>query len=164
MIEKLFGNLKRSRKSFMLYSPLNGEIVPLENIADEVFANGILGKGVAVKPSIGKLYAPCAGVVGHIFETNHAINIISDFGCEILIHIGLDTVKLKGKGFDIKVQEGVRINKGDLLCVFNIGIIESAGLDTVTPMVVTNSDAFEKFDARPPGIIKAGDAILKAER
>lgn len=164
MLEKLLGKLKRNRKSFMLYSPLNGEIVPLRNVTDEVFSSGMLGEGIAVEPTDGKLVAPCAGVVGHVFDTHHAMNIVSDFGCEILLHIGLDTVKLKGKGFDVKVKEGQRINKGDMLCVFDPEIIKGAGLKTTTPMVITNANEFSKIEARPKCAINAGDSVLKIEK
>ena len=148
----------------MLYSPLNGEIIPLRNVADEVFSSGMLGEGIAVEPTDGKLVAPCAGVVGHVFDTHHAMNIVSDFGCEILLHIGLDTVKLKGKGFDVKVKEGQRINKGDILCVFDPEIIKGAGLKTTTPMVITNANEFSKIEARPKCAINAGDSVLKIEK
>lgn len=164
MLEKLLGKLKRNRKSFMLYSPLNGEIIPLRNVTDEVFSSGMLGDGIAIQPSDGKLVAPCAGVVGHVFDTHHAMNIVSDFGCEILLHIGLDTVKLKGKGFDVKVKEGERVNKGDLLCVFDPEIIKGAGLKTTTPMVITNSNEFIKIEARPKCAINTGDSVLKIEK
>ena len=163
MLEKLLGKLKRSRKSFMLYSPLNGEIVPLREVKDEVFSSGMLGDGIAIEPTDGKLVSPCAGTVGHIFDTQHAMNIVSDFGCEILLHMGLDTVKLKGKGFDIKVKEGERVNKGDILCVFDPEIIKGAGLKTTTPMVITNSNEFTKIEARPKCAINSGDSVLKIE-
>lgn len=164
MLKKLLGNLKRNRKFFMLYSPLNGKIVQLLDVDDEVFSSGMLGKGIAFEPKDGRLMSPCSGVIGHVFETKHAINIISDFGCEILLHIGLDTVKLKGKGFDTRVKEGDRINKGDLLCVFDMEIIKNAGLSTITPMVITNSDDYTKIDARPVCDIHAGDSVLKIEK
>ena len=164
MFEKLFGKLKRNRKSFMLYSPLNGELVPLKEVSDEVFSSGMLGEGIAIEPNNGKLVAPCAGVVGHIFDTQHAMNIVSDFGCEILLHIGLDTVKLKGKGFNVKVKEGQRVNKGDILCEFDSKIIKGAGLKTTTPMVITNANEFAKIDARPKCSINAGDSVLKIDK
>lgn len=164
MFKKILGKLKRNRKVFMLYSPIKGEILPLRDVQDEVFSSGMLGEGIAVEPTDGKLVAPCAGVVGHVFDTHHAMNIVSDFGCEILLHIGLDTVKLKGKGFDIKVKEGQRINKGDILCVFDPEIIKGAGLKTTTPMVITNANEFSKIEARPKCPIKAGDSVLKIEK
>ena len=161
MIEKLLEKFSRSKKSFMLYAFANGKTVQLDKVKDEVFSTGMLGRGIAIQPSDGKLYAPCDGQVGHIFDTKHAINIISDFGSEILLHIGLDTVKLKGKGFELKVKEGDRVNKGDLLCVFDIDVIKNAQLLPTTPMVITNSDSFSEIDPRPESEIKVGDAILR---
>lgn len=161
MFKKVFGKLSRSRKSFMLYSPITGKIVPLREVSDEVFSSGMLGDGIAFEPKDNKLVAPCAGVVEHIFDTHHAMNIVSDFGCDILLHIGLDTVKLKGKGFDVKVSEGQRVNKGDLLCEFDMEIIKGAGLKTTTPMVITNSNDYTRIEARPKCSINAGDSVLK---
>ncbi len=163
MLKKLFG-LERKRHSFMLYSHMNGEIVPLRDVTDEVFSSGMLGEGIAVEPKDNKLFAPCSGVVGHIFDTQHAINVVSDFGCEILLHVGLDTVKLKGKGFNVKVKEGDRINKGDLLCEFDPEVLKGAGLKTTTPMVITNSNDYSKIEARPKCEINAGDSVLKIEK
>lgn len=163
MLKKLFG-LNRNRHSFMLYAHMSGELIPLREVKDEVFSSGMLGDGIAVEPTDGKVFAPCSGVVGHIFDTHHAINIISDFGAEILLHIGLDTVKLKGKGFDVKVKEGDRINKGDLICVFDPQIIKGAGLKTTTPMVITNSGDYSKIEARPKCNISTGDSVLKIEK
>lgn len=164
MMGKILNKLSRSKKSFMLYSYANGKTVELNRVNDEVFSTGMLGQGIAIEPEDGRLYAPCAGEVGHIFDTKHAINFISDFGAEILLHIGLDTVKLKGKGFDLKVKEGDRVNKGDLLCVFDIEVIKEAGLKATTPMVITNSDNFSRIDPRPECEIKVGDSVLRIEK
>ncbi len=161
MIEKILGRLRRSKHSFMLYSYLNGETKSLSDVEDDVFSSGMLGEGIAIEPSEGKLYSPCSGVVEHIFDTKHAINIVSDFGSEILLHIGLDTVKLKGKGFEVKVNKGDRVNKGDLLCVFDMDVIKSAGLKTTTPMVICNSGDYSKVEARPKCQIKVGDSVLR---
>lgn len=164
MFKSVLGKLSRKRKSFMLYAFANGEIVELENVEDEVFSSGMLGKGVAIEPTVGKIYSPCGGIVENIFETSHALNIMSDFGCEILLHIGIDTIKLKGKGFVMHVKVGDRVNKGDLLCDFDLGIIKSAGLKATTPMVVCNSDDFQSVLPRPKCEIKPGDSILRIEK
>lgn len=164
MFENIFRRLRRDRKAFMLYAHMSGTLIPLSEVKDEVFSSGMLGVGIAIEPDGNKLFSPCSGTVGHIFDTHHAINIVSDFGSEILLHIGLDTVKLKGKGFDIKVKEGDRINKGDLLCVFDPDIIKGAGLMTTTPMVITNSMEYSKIDTRPACTINAGDSVMKIEK
>lgn len=164
MLKNLFGGLSRNRKSFMLYAHMSGNLIPLREVEDEVFSSGMLGDGIAIEPIDNKLFSPCSGTVGHIFDTHHAINIVSDFGCEILLHIGLDTVELKGKGFDIKVKEGDRINKGDLLCIFDPDVIKGAGLKTTTPMVITNASEYTKIEARPKCPINTGDSVLKIEK
>ena len=161
MLNKILGKFKKTEHSFMLYAFANGKVVKLSSVSDEVFSSGMLGKGVAIEPVEGRIVSPCGGRVEHIFETKHAINIVSDFGCEILIHIGLDTVTLKGKYFDIKVSEGDRVEQGDVLCEFDINGIKSEGLKVTTPMVVSNSDSFSKIDPRPECKISIGDGLLR---
>lgn len=161
------GDIKNSEKKHgkktVLYSHLNGDIIPLEEIEDEAFSQKVLGDGIAVEPTEGKLYSPCDGKVDMVFETKHAINLISDDGCEILLHIGIDTVKLLGKHFKAHVTDGQRIRKGDLLITFNIKEIRRAGFKTVTPMIVCNSDEYEKFNTLLSGKVSAGDAVLEIE-
>lgn len=161
------GNIKNSEKKHgkktVLYSHLNGDIISLEEIEDEAFSQKVLGDGIAVEPTEGKLYSPCDGKVDMVFETKHAINLISDDGCEILLHIGIDTVKLLGKHFKAHVTDGQRIRKGDLLITFNIKEIRRAGFKTVTPMIVCNSDEYEKFNTLLSGKVSAGDAVLEIE-
>ena len=164
MFKKLFGGSDRNDKSFILYSHMSGELIPLSKVDDEVFSGGMLGDGIAVEPKDNKLFSPCSGTVGHIFDTHHAINIVSDFGCEILLHIGLDTVNLKGKGFEIKVKEGEKVKKGDLLCIFDPETIKNAGLKTTTPMVITNSTEYSRIKTRPECPINVGDSAIKIEK
>lgn len=161
MVKGLLGGLKRDKKEMILFAYANGHCVDLQNVTDEVFSTEMLGQGVAIEPIEGKIYAPCAGVMGHIFDTGHAMNIISDFGCEILIHIGLDTVNLNGNYFNVKVKEGDRINKGELLCEFDLDGVRNAGLEAVTPMVITNTADYSKIEARPQCDINVGDSILR---
>lgn len=161
MFEKIFGKFKASEKSFVLNSYANGRIIPVGDIDDEVFSKGMLGAGTAIEPSDGHIYSPCCGKVTHIFETKHAINIISDFGGELLIHIGIDTVKLNGEFFDVKVREGDRVNSGDLLCEFDMDGIKSAGYQIITPLVVCNSDEYKRIETRPPCDISVGNSILR---
>lgn len=125
-----------------LVSPVTGTIVPLSEVKDEVFSSGALGKGIAINPTVGELYAPATGEITTVFPTGHAIGMTTTDGVEILIHIGMDTVELEGKGFDIKAKQGDRVNKGDLLGYFDIDYIKEAGKPVITPIVVTNSDQF----------------------
>ncbi|MCV9886735.1 beta-glucoside-specific PTS transporter subunit IIABC [Metabacillus halosaccharovorans] len=123
-------------------SPLKGEVMILSNIKDEAFASGALGDGVAIEPIEGKLFAPASGTVSALFPTNHAIGIKTDQGAEILIHIGMDTVKLGGKHFSAHTSQGARVEKGQLLIEFDIKQIKAEGLPVTTPVVVTNYKDF----------------------
>ncbi|WP_226529422.1 beta-glucoside-specific PTS transporter subunit IIABC [Metabacillus niabensis] len=123
-------------------SPLKGEVLNLSDIKDEAFASGALGDGVAIEPIEGKLFAPATGTVSALFPTNHAIGIKTDQGAEILIHIGMDTVKLGGKHFSVHTSQGARVEKGQLLIEFDIKQIKAEGLPVTTPVVVTNYKDF----------------------
>ena len=125
-----------------LTSPLKGSTLSLKNAQDSVFSKGVLGNGIVVLPTEGKVVAPCDGVLTTVFPTGHAIGITSDTGIEILIHVGKDTVKLNGKYFTILLQQGDRVAKGDTILEFDIEKIEKAGYSTETPIIITNSDQF----------------------
>lgn len=131
-----------SAKEEIMASPLVGDVLPLTAVADEVFASGALGKGVAIQPSEGKVLAPANGTVSVLFPTGHAVGITTDTGVELLIHIGLDTVNLDGRGYTSHVEKGQKVSAGDLLVEFEIGTINEAGYDTITPVIVTNTDNF----------------------
>lgn len=107
-------------KSTTVVSPLAGKVIPLSSVDDAAFASEAMGKGMAIEPSEGKLYSPVSGVVSTIFRTGHCIAVVSDDGVEVLIHIGIETVKLKGKYFDVKVEEGATVKQGDLLIEFDL--------------------------------------------
>lgn len=123
-------------------SPLSGEVKQLSEVEDEAFSTGALGRGFAILPTEGKLYAPVDGEVSTFFPTGHAIGLLSDGGVEILIHVGMDTVKLNGKGFTPKVAQGTKVKKGDLLLEFDIPAIKAEGYSVMTPVVITNSDDY----------------------
>lgn len=127
-----------NNKKEVIYSPIKGEVKPLEQIKDEAFASGVLGQGVAIVPKEGKVVAPFDGTVMTIFPTKHAIGIVSDNGCELLIHIGLNTVELDGKYFEAFVKQGDKIKKGQTLVTFDIEKISSEGYCLETPVIVTN--------------------------
>lgn len=126
-----------------IVSPLKGEIVPLNEVTDEAFASGLLGKGIAVEPTEGKLISPVSGTVAALFPTKHALGLTTDEGVELLIHIGMDTVNLEGKFFTSHVAQGDRVEKGTLLVEFDIASIKKAGYKLTTPVLVTNHDAYE---------------------
>ena len=153
-----------NEKPIILCAHLNGKVVPIEDVEDEAFSEKILGDGTAIEPSEGKLFSPCDGKVDTVFDTKHAINIVSSDGAEILLHIGIDTVKLGGKYFESHVSEGDNIKKGDLLITFDIGKIKKAGYKTTTPMVICNSDDYTKLTVTAKGTVKAGSELMKIEK
>lgn len=116
--------------------------MPLIHVADTTFASGLLGKGIAILPSVGEVRSPVAGRIASLFATLHAIGIESDDGVELLIHVGIDTVKLDGKFFSAHVNVGDKVNTGDRLISFDIPAIREAGFDLTTPVLISNSDDF----------------------
>ena len=123
-------------------SPMKGKVLKLESIRDEAFASGVLGKGAAILPEKGEVYAPGAGVVSALFPTLHALGLTLDEGAEVLIHIGLDTVQLGGQGFEALVSQGDRVEKGQLLIRFDKAFLEEKGYCLETPVLITNVDAY----------------------
>ena len=152
---------EKQSKEILLYSHLKGRIVPLEEVSDEAFSSKALGDGVAIMPAEGKLYAPCDGRVEMVFDTKHAVNIVSDEGCEILLHIGIDTVKLGGKFFEVHVSGGQRVEKGTLLVSFDMDGIKNAGYQLTTPMIICNTDDYKLVEGIAAGDIAAGEEIIK---
>lgn len=152
---------KKDVRAFALYAPMAGEIVALEDVEDEAFAAGILGDGVAIEPAEGKLYAPCDGKVAMVFETKHAVNLVSEEGCEVLLHIGIDTVKLNGQYFETHVTKGQEVRKGDLLISFDPGGIRQAGYETTTPIIICNTEEYGAVDVIATGTVSAGQKIIE---
>ena len=150
-------------KTQILSAHAAGTAIPLTEVKDKAFATGVLGQGIAIIPSDGKLYSPCEGKVLSVFDTAHAVNILSDDGCELLLHIGIDTVKLGGKHFTAHVKNGQRIHKSELLISFDADKIKADGYDITTPMVVCNSDDYTSVTIIKTGKVQAGDDILKVE-
>lgn len=157
--KKSAGGSTAGAKAEMISSPFNGEVKALSEIKDAAFASGALGKGVAIEPSEGKLFAPVSGIVSVLFPTNHAIGITTDQGAEILIHVGMDTVQLEGKHFTAHIKQGARVEKGQLLIEFDIAKIKEAGYPLTTPVVVTNPDQYQ-IDTTGKKQINAGDQLL----
>ena len=142
---------------------MNGEMKLMCEVEDETFAQCMLGDGVAIEPSEGKLYAPCDGKVDSVFDTKHAVSLISKEGSEILLHIGIDTVQLGGKFFETHVKDGQEVKKGDLLVSFDIDAIKKAGYKVTTPCIICNTDDYSAIKPLKTGKVKVGDDLLKVE-
>lgn len=150
-------------------APLSGEVIALSDVDDEAFASGALGKGCAIIPSVsdgrslsplGKVYAPFDGVASMVFDTKHALGLTSNGGAELLIHVGMDTVSLNGKGFTAHIKTGDSIKKGDLLLEFDKSVIEEANLSATTVIVVTNTDDYAEVATEKIGQIEAGEDLV----
>lgn len=139
-----------------ILAPIKGEIIPLEEVKDQTFASGMVGKGFAVVPTEGKVYAPFDGTCAMIFDTLHALGLVSNDGVELLIHVGLETVNLKGAPFKAHVQNGQSFKKGDLLLDFDIDAIQKAGCEIQTPVLVTNANDYENFTVKSDRIVIGG--------
>ena len=143
-----------------LTSPVNGTQIPLAEVADETFASEMLGATVAVEPADGKIVAPCDGEVSNIFETGHAVCITTEAGGELLIHIGIDTVKMDGKGFTKKVSDGDKVHAGDILIEADLEEIKNAGYQTTTMMILTNTDEFGNVTKAEPAEVKTTSKVM----
>ncbi len=151
-------------KKIKIASPLKGKVIKLADMKDEAFASGVLGKGAAIVPEEGKVYAPADGEITALFPTLHAMGIKTDEGAELLIHIGLDTVQLNGEGFEAHIKDGDRIQKGQLLISFDKALLESKGYCLETPVLVTNSEEYLEVAEMAEGSIMPGDDLLKVLR
>ena len=143
-----------------LTSPVNGTQIPLAEVADETFASEMLGATVAVEPADGKIVAPCDGEVSNIFETGHAVCITTEAGGELLIHIGIDTVKMDGKGFTKKVSDGDKVHAGDILVEADLEEIKNAGYQMTTMMILTNTDEFGNVTKAEPAEVKTTSKVM----
>jgi PTS system beta-glucosides-specific IIC component len=152
--------LPHAVKSSTVVSPLAGNVIPLTSVDDAAFASEAMGKGIAIEPTEGKLYSPVSGVVSTIFRTGHCIAVVSDEGVEVLIHIGIETVKLKGKYFDVKVQEGATVKQGDLLIEFDFEQIKNEGYQCTTPIIITNTANYSDVIGTNKTAITPGEDLL----
>lgn len=148
----------------IIVSPIVGEAVALTSIQDAVFSTETLGKGIAVEPSVGEVHAPCDGTISTFFDTGHAFGLVADTGAEFLIHVGMDTIKLGGKGFTPMVKEGDRVKKGQLLLKFDIDYIKSQGLPVTTPVVVSNTDDFSDVISLTTGKVDLNTNLLEIKK
>lgn len=156
LFNKLFG-----KTVDVLHAPVAGLTVPITQVPDPGFAEGLLGKGVAVEPSEGKLYAPCDATVDTMFETGHAVSLVADFGAEVLIHVGLETVNLRGRYFTVHCGAGDKVKRGDLLIEFDADALRAEGYNIITSMMVCNSGDFGTFRCVTGKNVTAADPIIE---
>ncbi|WP_303952354.1 PTS system trehalose-specific EIIBC component [Streptococcus vestibularis] len=152
-------------ESAEVVSPLAGQVKPLSQATDPVFSSGVMGQGVVIEPSQGELVSPVNGTVTVLFPTKHAVGIVSEEGVEMLMHIGMDTVSLDGKGFESHIKQGDKVVVGQQLISFDMDIIKEAGLVTETPVIITNQDDFQAdVEGNLPRDIKRGDVLMIAHQ
>ena len=151
-------------KDTVLSACLNGTVVPLAEVKDEAFASGALGDGIAIEPIDGELVAPADGEISSTFETHHAVGMTTADGAELLMHIGIDTVKLGGKHFTYLVNDGDKVKKGQPLIRFELEAIKAEGYPVTTPVIVCNTDDYAAVEAKASGTVKQGDALLELKR
>ena len=151
-------------KDTVLSACLNGTVVPLADVKDEAFASGALGDGIAIEPTDGELVAPADGEISSTFETHHAVGMTTADGAELLMHIGIDTVKLGGKHFTYLINEGDKVKKGQPLIRFELEAIKAEGYPVTTPVIVCNTDDYAAVEAKASGTVKQGDALLELKR
>lgn len=163
-LKKMVSDDTNDANTIEVFAPLSGEIVPLEEVPDVVFAEKIVGDGIAIKPSGNKMVAPCDGTIGKIFETNHAFSIESDSGLELFVHFGIDTVELKGEGFTRIAQEGQQVKKGDTVIEFDLALLEAKAKSTLTPVVISNMDEVKELSKLSGAVTLAQDVVLRVKK
>ena len=151
-------------KEEILVSPVKGKVIPLTEVSDETFASEMLGTTVAVEPADGKIIAPCDGEVSNIFDTGHAVCLTTKTGGELLIHVGIDTVKLEGKGFTKKVSDGDKVHAGDVLIEADLEVIKAAGYPAATMVILTNPEDFSAVEKAEPGEVREDSPVMKLEK
>ncbi|QUH20123.1 PTS sugar transporter subunit IIA [Alkaliphilus sp. B6464] len=156
----MFGLFKNKKNVLVVGAPLTGRLINIEEVPDEVFAGKMVGDGMAIEPVEGKVVSPVDGEVIQVFPTKHAIGIKSTNGVEILIHIGLETVSLDGKGFETHINVGDEVKKGQLILTFDLEYIKSNAKSTISPIVITNMDDLEKLEKMKLGEVSQSDAIM----
>ena len=148
------------KKDLEIGSPAKGKCVSIKTVPDPTFSEEVLGKGVAVEPSEGKFYAPADGKISTLFATKHAVGVTTAEGAEILIHVGLDTVNLKGEHLTAHVEEGAAVKKGALLLEADLEAIAAAGYKTITPILICNTGDFKEVVPGEERMVSPGDSVL----
>jgi len=152
------------KKGITVGSPLKGRCISLKEVPDATFSEGLLGDGVAIEPADGKVYAPADGEITTAFPTGHAVGMKTNNDVEILIHVGIDTVKLEGKHFQLKVKEGQHVKQGDLLTDVDIAAVQAAGYNTVTPVIICNTSDFQSVEGLSNKDVVPGDDVIQIKK
>lgn len=159
-----FFKKKAKEPADIVAAPIKGEAVESAVVNDPTFADELLGKGMAIRPAEGKVYAPFDGVVELVFDTGHALSVTSDKGTQVLIHVGLDTVMLKGEHFTTHAKAGDSVKKGDLLLEFDVDAIREKGYDTISPVIVCNTDDYDDVVCITGKQVEAGDTVIELKK
>ena len=154
--DKLFG-----KKLEGIYAPIAGKAVAITEVPDPTFAEGMLGNGIAIEPADGKVYAPCDATVDMMFDTGHAVSLVTASGAEILIHVGLETVGLEGKPFTVHVANGDKVKKGQLMIEVDLDAVKEAGLPTITPVLICNTDDYPTFNTTIGKEVTNADVVIE---
>lgn len=157
LFDNIFG---KKEEKIQIFAPVEGKLVPLSEVSDPTFAEEILGQGAAVIPSGNQFFSPVDGTLTTVFPTGHAVALTSADGVEVLLHVGLDTVKLNGKHFTVHVEEGQQVKKGDLLLEADLEQIKAEGFDTITPVVICNTEEFSEIGMARGGNVTVGDVVI----
>ena len=157
---KLFGKTEEINPNHV-YAPMAGEAVSITEVPDPTFAEGMLGNGIAIEPTEGKVYAPCDATVDMMFDTGHAVSLVTASGAEILIHVGLETVGLEGKPFTVHVANGDKVKKGQLMIEVDLDAVKEAGLPTITPVLICNTDDYPTFNTTIGKEVTNADVVIE---
>jgi sugar PTS system EIIA component len=160
MLKKLFGKKEEAPKTVTASAPLTGTVKSLEEVPDPVFSQKMMGDGIAIDPSEGKVVSPVDGEIMQLFPTKHAVGIKAKNGAELLIHIGLETVSMNGEGFEAHVSEGSKVNKGDTLITFDLDLVKEKAKSTITPIILTNGDNMGELVKKEAVTVTAGKEEL----
>lgn len=159
-----FDAFKKKETEIVIYAPIKGKCVSIKEVSDPTFSEEILGKGIAIIPEDGKVYAPADGVVTTMFPTGHAVGLTTDQGVELLVHVGLDTVALKGDGFHIACKENQKVKRGDLLMEADLEKIKAAGYEVITPVVICNSAEYAEVTGYTGMDVNPGDKVIEIKK
>ena len=161
IFSKLFGGKSEKINPNHIYAPMAGQAVAITEVPDPTFAEGMLGNGIAIQPTDGTVCSPVNGTVDMMFDTGHAVSLVSDAGAEILIHVGLETVGLNGAPFTVKVKSGDKVKKGQVLMIADLEAIKAAGLPTITPVLVCNPDDYTTFNTTVGTAVTNDDVVIE---